>query len=254
MVIWKNGMKFKEFYFKNKELSEECFEEQIKSRLRDYHLKSGNVWNYTEATTIEEVYNSNKIEGNTLTLSETHLVINELVTVDKPLSHAIEALNLNVAIRKFRKVDTVNHELLKAIHNGVCEHLVNSSELGVYRNCNVYISGSNHLPCNFTEVESKMEYYINKYNNSLRELRDIFELKFRIVYIHPFVDGNGRVSRLIMNALLEHEGYPRIIIDADEKSLYYKALEQYSVEGKRESWIKFCYLSLLYGMMRVVEI
>ena len=80
---------------------------------------------------------------------------------------------------------------------------------------------------------------IDRFNNSDKELIDIFKFKLDFVRIHPFMDGNGRLSRLIMNGLLTAKGYPRIIIRNQDKGFYYDAIESSLRVGRYDAWLKF---------------
>ena len=80
---------------------------------------------------------------------------------------------------------------------------------------------------------------IDRFNNSNKELIDIFKFKLDFVRVHPFMDGNGRLSRLIMNGLLTAKSYPRIIIRNQDKGFYYDAIEDSLKVGKYDAWLKF---------------
>ena len=80
---------------------------------------------------------------------------------------------------------------------------------------------------------------IDRFNNSNKELIDIFKFKLDFVRVHPFMDGNGRLSRLIMNGLLTAKGYPRIIIRNQDKGFYYDAIEDSLKVGRYDAWLKF---------------
>ena len=80
---------------------------------------------------------------------------------------------------------------------------------------------------------------IDRFNNSDKELIDIFKFKLDFVRVHPFMDGNGRLSRLIMNGLLTAKSYPRIIIRNQDKGFYYDAIEDSLKVGKYDAWLKF---------------
>ena len=122
----------------------------------------------------------------------------------------METLNLNRAFKEFREFDEVSLELILNIHKTLTLDVLNDLECGKIRTCPVYIQGSEHVPPKAEEVEGRLLNIVNEYNNSKKQLEDIFIFKLKFVAIHPFVDGNGRTSRILMNGILENKGYPRL--------------------------------------------
>ena len=156
-----------------------------------------------EAFDIEYTYNSNRIEGNTLTLMETHLVINEGITIaGKPLREHLEATNHQEAIDFIRdlaaRAEDVAPNNLKQIHALVL-HAIDRPAAGVYRSVPLSIRGSRHVPPQPYMVEKLMEdlfifYHANKTTMHPDELAAQFHEK--LVTVHPFKYGNGRSARL----------------------------------------------------------
>ena len=189
---------------------------------------------------IEMTYNSNAIEGNTLTMQETFWVIQEGITIKgKPLKDHLEAKDhkealefLSELIAKDKKV-TVSEHLVRELHHLV----VNKSQsniAGKYRKGNVIITGSKHKPPDGFEVPSKMREFIkwfseNKNKHHVVELSALIHHK--LVHIHPFEDGNGRVSRLVMNLLILKSGYPLAIILRNDRKRYYRVLSEADEEN-----------------------
>ena len=174
--------------------------------------------------------NTNAIEGNTLSLGETRMVIREGLTVrGKSLIEHLEAKNHPQAITYIENI--INNPLeetnIREIHNilfsGLCENP------GNYRNSQVYLEGSDYIPPPAFEVPKLVEELINWLNSNPEELRPI-ELAavfhHKLVAIHPFDHGNGRVSRLLMNLLLIQKGYPLTVIKTVDKQKYYSCLQK----------------------------
>ena len=168
---------------------------------------------------VEWTYNSNAIEGNTLTLQETELVLRNGITVgNKSLNEHFEVINHKAGIDfiykaiqkkvKFSKTFILNlHELILT--------KINDENAGVFRRTQVRILGSRHIPPNPLKINSLIEdmvswYYENYSKLSVPELAAWIHFKF--VHIHPFIDGNGRTARLIMNLVLIQHGYPPAVI------------------------------------------
>lgn len=189
---------------------------------------------------IEMTYNSNAIEGNSLTLKETFLVINEGITVKgKPLKDHLEArdhyltLNYLYDLVENGKHHTISEHLIRSMHQLIMQE-TDKEWAGVYRNANVIISGADYIPPDALEVAHKMKELIdwikgNKGNLHIIELAAL--LHHKLVYIHPFFDGNGRTSRIIMNLLLMQYGFPLVIILKNDRKKYYNVLSQADKEN-----------------------
>lgn len=182
---------------------------------------------------IEMTYNSNAIEGNSLTLKETFWVIQEGLTIKgKPLKDHLEAKNHKEALEFLyeltdsKKQNTVSEHLIRELH----QLIVQDSQrdiAGKYRDGNVYISGADHRPPSPIEVPIKMHELI-KWLNQNKTKYHIVELAallhHKMTNIHPFWDGNGRVSRLVMNILILNAGYPLAVILKNDRKRYYRVL------------------------------
>jgi len=218
-------------------------EEKIKDRIEN-KLKALNelrplppsaVKKLQEQFKIEMTYNSNGIEGNSLTLKETFLVINEGITIKgKPLRDHLEAKNhyealefLSGLVEKNRK-QTLSERLIRGLHQLVVQE-TEKEWAGKYRNSDVIIGGAEHKPPAASDVPYEMEKLIKWWKQNQRKL-PIVELAalihHRLVYIHPFFDGNGRVARLVMNLLLLQAGYPLVIVLKNDRKKYYRVLTQ----------------------------
>ncbi len=196
---------------------------------------------------IEMTYNSNAIEGNSLTLKETFLVINEGITIKgKPLKDHLEAKNHQEALEYLYelvekdKKHTTSEQLILNLHKLVMQES-DREWAGKYRNGRVLIGGARHIPPSADKVPKKMEELIiwlkqNKKRLHIIELAAL--LHYKLVYIHPFFDGNGRVARLAMNLLLMRGSYPLVIVLKNDRKKYYRVLNQ-ADEGNLAPFVNF---------------
>ena len=196
---------------------------------------------------IEMTYNSNAIEGNSLTLKETFLVINEGITVKgKPLKDYLEAKDHHAALEYLYdlidkdKKHTISEMLIRNLHQIIIQE-TDKEWAGKYRNANVIIGGAKHTPPNALHVPPKMKDLIS-WLNSQKNKTNIIELAallhHKLVHIHPFFDGNGRTARLTMNLLLMQAGYPLVIILKNDRKKYYEVLDK-ADSGNYEPLVKF---------------
>lgn len=184
-----------------------------------------------EALTVEWTYNSNSIEGNTLSLRETQMVLQDGITIKgKSLREHFEAKNHERAINHLYKLveqsSVLNIQEILNIH-GLVLNSIEEEFAGRLRNGGVRISGANFLPPNALKVSDLMDELLafvaeNPLDLNIIELTTIFHHHF--VWIHPFFDGNGRTVRLAMNLLLMKHGFPPAIILTNDRVKYYSAL------------------------------
>ncbi len=188
-----------------------------------------------EAYNIDYTYESNRIEGNTLTLQETELVVNEGMTIaGKSMREHLEAINHAEAvdyIRDFAKSGIeISERTIKEIHALVL-HGINRENAGRYRTVPVRISGSTHVPPQPYLLGKLMEDFILRFSEmEARGEHPVLIAAYlheTLVRIHPFIDGNGRTSRLLMNLYLLRHGYTIVNLkgDDDTRRAYYSALE-----------------------------
>lgn len=182
---------------------------------------------------IEWTYNSNSIEGNTLSLNETKIILQEGMTVKgKSLREHFETTNHYEAIEYLESLVKPGYMLKERDILNVHAIVLSKIEkefAGRYRNGGVRIVGANFLPPNALKVNDLMGQLIHWVNNNPLQinavaLASVFHHRF--VHIHPFFDGNGRTVRLIMNLLLMKEGYPPAVILKNDRKKYYDALNQ----------------------------
>jgi len=186
-----------------------------------------------EQLDVEWTYHSNAIEGNTLTLRETQLVLQHGLTVSgKSLREHLEAINHQHAIRFVEGLvdedKPITEYTVRSIHALVLR-TIDDEEAGRYRRVPVYITGSEYAPPEPVAVPGLMSDLSDWLNSA--ETAALYLVKraalthFRLVHIHPFTDGNGRTARLLMNLLLMREGYPPTIIRVEDRPVYYDALD-----------------------------
>lgn len=197
------------------------------SPLPEYTVKS-----IREQLLLEWTYNSNAIEGNTLTLMETKVVLEGITIGGKTLREHLEVVNHKDAIFYIEDIVGANEPLtewqIKNIHRLVLKS-INDRYAGNYRDQKVMIAGAKHVPPEPFFIKEKMEKFIKWYHADAKNLHPLERaamVHIIFVGIHPFVDGNGRTSRLLLNLELMKSGYPPIVIRADNRLKYYNALDR----------------------------
>lgn len=189
---------------------------------------------------VEYTFESNRIEGNTLTLQETALVVEKGMTVSgKSMREHLEAINhadaVDFIMAVVKNKEPLTERLVKNIHAIVLQG-IDKENAGVYRKMDVRISGSKHLPPAHYRLPELMEEYILFYNKNRKKMHPVLlaaNMHEKLVTIHPFIDGNGRTSRLVMNLILLQHGYPIAKISGEQTNrlAYYNALEQVQVDN-----------------------
>ena len=217
----------------------------------------------TKALDIEYTYESNRIEGNTLTLQETALVIEKGLTIGgKSLNEHLEAVNHQNAIEYIKDLakqnETITERDLLQIHYLILQG-INNEQAGKYRNLQVLISGAKHVPPQPYLVQKEIESLFLWYNENKDKLHPVelsAEMHERLVTIHPFIDGNGRTARLLMNLILLQNGFPIVILkgDIDSRLKYYSVLETAQVERNKEPFINFIIQNLEEMLQRMIRI
>ena len=196
-------------------------------------LTDGEVARLNEEFIVEYTYNSNAIEGNTLTLRETDLVLRGLTIDKKPLKDHMEAVGHKEAFEYVSELvkDNVpiSENVIKQIHFLVLAD--KKDDRGVYRRVPVRIMGAQHEPVQPYLIEPKMEQLLRDFKESSEHI--VTKLaRFHIEFegIHPFIDGNGRTGRLLVNLELMKAGYPPIDIKFTDRITYYNAFDEYHVK------------------------
>ncbi len=196
-----------------------------------------------ESINLEWTYNSNGIEGNTLTLRETQVVLEGITVGGKSIKEHLEAINHEKAILFLDDLVKDNEPIsewnIKNIHQLILKDIDNENA-GRYRKENVTIKGATHIPPDYLKVPELMEKLILTYNtwNEYHPIIQAALLHGELVKIHPFVDGNGRTSRLLMNLDLMNSGYNPVIIKKESRLKYYEALDKAHTTGNYTDFVK----------------
>lgn len=189
---------------------------------------------------LEWTYHSNAIEGNTLTLRETKVVLEGITVGGKSLREHFEATNHRDAILYVEEIvakqEMLSEWQIKNIHNLVLKGIDNE-EAGRYRRENVVISGASTTPPDFLHLGEEMQHLIAWYEQAgqMHPIERAAELHTRFVKIHPFIDGNGRTGRLLLNFELMKSGYPPAVIRKEDRLTYYDALDEACVSGNYDA-------------------
>jgi Fic family protein len=208
-----------------------------------------------ESMMLEWTYHSNAIEGNTITLQETRIILSDGITVGgKTLREHFETLNHHEAISRLEGMVKASYQLsasdIMTIHALVLQR-IEKDFAGRYRNAGVRISGANFTPPNALKVDGLMEELIGWVNekSNLPIIVKAVIFHHRMAWIHPFFDGNGRTVRLMFNLLLMSAGYPPAIILQQDRKKYYDALNKAN-QGNYEKWV----LMVLQALERSLDI
>lgn len=194
-------------------------------------LSKETVKSLQEAINLEWTYNSNGIEGNTLTLKETKVVLEGITIGGKSVVEHLEAINHENAIEYLEGLIKDKTEItewnIKSLHQLILKG-IDDDNAGKYRNQDVTISGANHRPPEYVVVPELMEKLMINYEDwyYYHPIIRAALLHGELVKIHPFIDGNGRISRLIMNMELMSCGYVPVIIKKENRLKYYEALDK----------------------------
>lgn len=197
-------------------------------------LTEGEVSRLNEEFIVEYTYNSNAIEGNTLTLRETDLVLRGLTIDKKPLKDHMEAVGHKEAFDYVRELVKdnipISESIIKKIHFLVLADKKN--DRGIYRRIPVHIMGASHEPVQPYLIESKMEQLLMNFKESEEHIvTKLAHFHIEFEAIHPFIDGNGRTGRLLVNLELMKAGYPPIDIKYMDQVAYYNAFDEYHVKN-----------------------
>jgi len=225
-----------------------------------------NLKNYFD---IEFTYNSNALEGNTLSYSETRLILNEGLTIGgKSLNEHLEAINHKEAI-DFIESLSQNRDIslkdIKDIHYLILKS-IDSKNAGRFRDIEVGVrqaNGSIHRFCEPLKIDENMRDFIEHLNSDKSHTiikSAMAHLNF--VTIHPFSDGNGRTARLLMNLTLLQDGYPLTVIKKEDRVEYIEAIETFQESGDSDIFIEFIanrvdesldrYLALIRDKIKVI--
>lgn len=211
------------------------------------------VKNLQEDLILRWTYHSNAIEGNTLTLLETKVVLEGITVGGKALQEHFEAINHRNAIYYvediIKKEEPFSEWQIRNIHQLILKNIDDESA-GRYRQQNVLISGATKTPPDYTLLNDKIAQFIDWYNTEadlMHPIERAAKVHADFVGIHPFIDGNGRTSRLLMNLELMKAGYPPCVITVENRLAYYEALDQWMAFGQTEFFNQLVADAILEG-------
>lgn len=218
--------------------------DHLKSILNSYRpLSDSIVKNLRDELILRWTYNSNAIEGNTLTLQETKVALEGITIGGKTIREHFEAINHKEAILYVESLVKDNEPLteweIKSIHALVLKNIDNDN-MGKYRNINVLISGAEHRPVDHLNIPDKMSSFMQWYTSvgqTLHPVERAAKVHVDFVGIHPFIDGNGRTSRLLMNLELMKNGFPPVVIKVEDRLAYYQTLDTAHVSNDYKPFI-----------------
>lgn len=226
-------------------------------------LNAAHLQKLMEYYKVEYTYDSNRIEGNTLSLKETALVIEKGMTIrGKSVQEHFEAVNHAEAIDLLddfvKNKSAFNERLLLQIHALVLRG-IDKNNGGVYRNVNVRISGSRHTPPQPLLLGKLMEDYFIFYHEQKENLHPVVlaaQMHERLVTIHPFIDGNGRTARLVMNLILMQAGFPITNISSEQENRlkYYDTLEHAQTEADKSPFIEFVFQHAIQALTEFIKL
>jgi len=216
-------------------------------------LTEAEVERLNEDFIIEYTYNSNAIEGNTLTLRETAMVLRGLTIDKKPLKEHLEAVQHRDAFYYVCDLVSKKVPLGEAVIQEIHSIILNDrfAERGLYRQVAVRILGSSHIPPNPLKVPKLVQELVSEYEKSRdNPIKKIAAFHIKFECIHPFIDGNGRAGRLLANLELMKAGYPPVDIKFSDRKEYYDCFDDYYRTGSTE---KFERLLAMYVSERIEE-
>jgi Fic family protein len=223
------------------------YEKLLEKRAKLVEIRNSNSEklfdNFDKAFEVDYAHNSTAIEGNTLTLIETKVLLEDEISVgNKSLREIYEVVNHNKAFAYVKKCISENKQLdeniVKDIHSILMENILVG---GVYRNVEVRITGAKHKP----PAPSEMYYQIKEFFSNINSKSDLNPIELaawthaEFVKIHPFIDGNGRTSRLIMNYQLMRNEFLPVSINTEDRLEYFNLLEEYAVNGNLAPFVDF---------------
>lgn len=200
-------------------------------------LNSGELKRLNEEFAVNNTYNSNAIEGSTLTLRETALILQEGITIaEKPIKEHLEAIGHKDAFEYIIELTDrkapLSESVIKEIHSLVL--MADRENRGIYRCVPVMILGAEHTPPQPYLVPKLMEQLIIDYNE-LSQTTDVIQavslMHLKFEGIHPFIDGNGRTGRLLLNFELMKKGFLPVNIKFSDRAKYYDCFDDYRKNG-----------------------
>ncbi|MDR1447829.1 MAG: Fic family protein [Candidatus Ancillula sp.] len=189
---------------------------------------------YFEDFITRSTYNSNAIEGSTLTYANTYAIIfnDESFKITATSREIYEAINHKYAINHIihKHVENLTQKFIVDIVKTINKNIL---EVEGFRNVNVLIRGSEHIPPDKTQIYNLMMYFIDNYNNTVFDsvFEKIATMHIEFEKIHPFIDGNGRTGRLLINYELLKNGLAPCVIPVEDRSIYFEFINRNDVQG-----------------------
>jgi len=219
--------------------------DQLKEKLdKNRPIPKEALKNLHEDLVLRWTYNSNAIEGNTLTLKETKVALEGITIGGKTLREHFEAINHREAILfvedLVKKREPLTEFDIKSIHSLILKNIDNENA-GKYRNVNVIISGAEHNPPSFLDVPKDMESFVSWCNSEAEKMHPVERaamIHSEFVKIHPFIDGNDRTARLLMNLELMKYGFPAAVLKVEDRLAYYETLDKAHTKSEYEDFLK----------------
>ncbi len=230
--------------------------DDLKKRLdRLRPLSQNTLRSLHDQLVVEWTYHSNAIEGNTLTLKETKVVLEGITIGGKTMREHFEIINHREAIEYIESVTGIDltEHTIRSVHQLVLKGI--DPQAGQYRQENVLISGASHVPPDHFDVSYLMAQMLEDYRE-LEGVERAARLHAEFVKIHPFVDGNGRTARLLMNLELMRAGHLPVIIRTESRLAYYEALDKAHTGGGYGDFIALVESELVRAyenVLRLVE-
>lgn len=210
-----------------------------KRPLPTYTLKS-----LREKLLVEWTYNSNAIEGNTLTMNETKVVLEGITVGGKTMREHLEVINHRDAIAYVEEIvhkeEALSEWQIKNLHRLILKG-IDDQYAGIYRDQQVFISGASHVPPAPYLIQEEMDKMMQWYETEGQNLHPVERgamLHAIFVGIHPFIDGNGRTARLLLNLELMKDGFPPVVIKVVNRLAYYDALDKAHTQKDYQDFIK----------------
>lgn len=238
--------------------------DELKIKIDSYRPLSEEVLNQIKAYfKISFTYTSNAIEGNTLSLNETKIIIEDGITIGgKPVKEHLEVLGhakaYDLLFEVAKNEKNIDEQTILRLHQ-MLYHNIDVNNAGLYRNCNVLITGSEYELPKYNEIQKLMKSFCaeipNKKNN-LHPVEYAAWLHERLVSIHPFIDGNGRTARLLMNLALLQNGYNIITIPPVVRNDYICGLQEAQLNNNIQDFFNFISEMVLESQkeyLRIIE-
>ena len=218
---------------------------RIVDLIRNAYSKKYNIgkelWHLERERLVNFIFNTNAIEGNTLTYEETDSVLRGKKLPEARKKDVQEVKNMKKCVDfLFSYSGDIDEQMVLRLHTLEMSRVL--PDAGAYRNVNVRVG--NYFPPVHQEVPDQMSKFFVWYSSAKEsmhpfELAAMVHLKF--VRVHPFRDGNGRMSRLLMNFILLKHGYPLLNIFDSQKVLYYLVLKEVDMKGKEKPFVDYLF-------------